>query len=75
MFLFKTNGLSMMGDIILGIHNILTDKKYTEINLENTCIFEHFEANNPMPLHLVPFCPNGYGNHYCFDLHNHNIVF
>ena len=26
-------------------------------------------------MEIVPFSPDGYGNHYCFDVKNHNIVF
>ena len=29
----------------------------------------------PMPAHLVPFSPDGFGNHYCFDVKSHHIVF
>ena len=36
--------------------------------------FEHFIADNPMPSYLVPFCPDGFGNHYCFDLHRSGHV-
>lgn len=71
--LYRTNGLSVMGDTILGIHDISISKN--PMNLENTYIFEHFEVSNPMPTHLVPFYPDGYGNHYCFDLHDCKIVF
>ena len=28
-----------------------------------------------MPLHLIPFSPDGGGNYYCFDIRNNNIVF
>ena len=65
-----TNGLSLMGDYILGIGNPTTAE-----DLESVFHFEHFECGNPMPLHLIPFCPDGFGNHYCFDAHHGNIVF
>jgi len=28
---------------------------------------EHFEVDNKMPIHLIPFSPDGGGNQYCFD--------
>lgn len=65
-----TNGLSLMGDCILGIGNPTRSE-----DLESVCHIEHFECGNPMPLHLIPFLPDGFGNHYCFDVHHGNIVF
>lgn len=36
---------------------------------------EHQEVANPMFDHLIPFSPDGYGSHYCFDIRilNKNI--
>ena len=47
-----TNGLSLMGDCILGIGNPTRSE-----DLESVYHIEHFECGNPMPLHLIPFCP------------------
>ena len=44
-------------------------------SLKETYRDEHFEMGNPMPAHLVPFSPDGFGNHYCFDVKSHHIVF
>ena len=66
----KTNGFSLMGDCILGLGYPASSE-----DLESVFHFEHFESNNPMPLHLIPFLPDGFGNHYCFDIHLGNIVF
>jgi hypothetical protein len=40
--------------------------------LDNLYRIEHFEVGNPMPLEFFPFSPDGGGNHYCFDLSNHD---
>ena len=65
-----TNGVSLMGDCILGLGSPACSE-----DLETIYHIEHFECGNPMPLHLIPFCPDGFGNHYCFDIHHGNIVF
>lgn len=70
-FLLKeTNGFSLMGVEIIGFSTLKN-----EYGLEETYRFEHFDVENLMPNYLVPFSPDGYGNYYCFDVKNHNIVF
>lgn len=58
----KHNGVDLLGTSIYGIKDI--DSSYS---LEECYLFEHFEVENKMPAHLVPFSPDGAGNHYCFD--------
>lgn len=55
------NGIFVMGDGILGID--LDNRR----DLYNTYYFEHFEVENTMPRYFIPFSPDGFGNHYCFD--------
>ena len=55
------NGIFVMGDGILGID--LDNRR----DLYNTYYFEHFEVENSIPRYLIPFSPDGFGNHYCFD--------
>lgn len=62
-FLKLHNGLSLVGLVIYGI-----DSKSVQFSLESSYVFEHYEVDNPMPEYLVPFSPDGAGNHYCFDL-------
>src|SRR5215211_7679514 len=62
-FLKKHNGLTLIGLTIYGIDNSMGAN-----SLEKSYLFEHFEVDNPMPEYLVPFSPDGAGNHYCFDL-------
>lgn len=66
----QTNGFSLMGFEIIGFSTL--DNEY---GLEETYRFEHFDVDNLMPSYLIPFSPDGYGNNYCFDVKNHNIVF
>lgn len=65
LFLSKTNGIDFMGVVVYGIYDDTTFK-----SLGGSYAFEHYEAGNPMPLNLVPFSPDGAGNHYCFDADN-----
>lgn len=60
--LTKTNGFGLMGDDVLGI-------TYTTYgtDLVNTYQFEHYEVIVPQYEWLIPFCPDGGGNFYCFD--------
>jgi len=60
--LSKTNGFNLMGDEVLGI----TFSSYGE-DLVSTYKFEHFEVVYPQYKYLIPFCPDGGGNFYCFD--------
>ena len=66
-FLQKYNGITLCGTIIYGLKDI--SNLYS---LEECYQFEHFEVDNPMPLHIVPFSPDGGGNHYCFDTNSIN---
>lgn len=59
-----TNGFSLMGDVVLGL--IDEEKKY---DLFVCYQIEHFEVIVPQYKHLIPFCPDGGGNFYCFDTH------
>lgn len=65
------NGINLMGACLLGIPIDGGDPE----NLESVYDFEHYESANPMPLYLIPFSPDGGGNHYCFDTRNDTIVF
>ena len=51
-----------MGKVVYGI-----DDGSGRYSLEDCYQFEHFEVGNPMPDFLIPFSPDGAGNHYCFD--------
>jgi hypothetical protein len=64
-FLSKTNGIDFMGVTVYGIFDDTTFK-----SIGGSYVFEHYEAGNPMPLNLIPFSPDGAGNHYCFDSNN-----
>lgn len=65
------NGFELMGDTILGIFS--SDNPNN--NLNDCYTFEHFGSVCPMPKNLIPFCPDGYGNYYCFDSKTNSIVF
>lgn len=54
------NGISLAGTEVYGIGTELYD-------LQQCYQFEHYQVNNPMPHYLIPFSPDGAGNHYCFD--------
>ena len=60
--LSQSNGFDLMGDEIYGI----TWNKYGE-DLVSVYKREHFQVAVPQFTHLVPFCPDGRGNFYCFD--------
>lgn len=62
-FIKRTNGLDFMGVTIYGIYE-------DSVSLEGSYKFEHFEVDNEMPVNLIPFSPDGGGNHYCFDSNN-----
>jgi hypothetical protein len=66
-FLMETNGFQMMGQDIFGIKN-------RQFDLYEAYRIEHNEVYVKMPHHLIPICPDGYGNHYCFDNSNDNVV-
>ena len=69
-----TNGFDLMGTTVHGVGNSLG------YSLERLYTREHNEVANPLFNYLVPFSPDGGGNHYCFDtrtLNNDscNIIF
>jgi cell wall assembly regulator SMI1 len=64
LLLQQHNGVILYGTEIYGIEKKGVETSYA---LDNCYIIEHFEVANPMPLYLVPFSPDGGGNHYCFD--------
>ena len=70
-FLKYSNGLYLSGYVFLGIVKG-TDRGW---GLDSIYDFEHYEAGNEMPKELLPFSPDGFGNHYCFDIRNGNVVF
>lgn len=63
----KYNYISLNGTSINGL-----DKKFRDSSLDRLYAIEHYEVGNPMPKELLPFSPDGYGNHYCFDLTNND---
>ncbi len=65
--LTKYNGIDLMG---INIYGIKEDSG--SYSLEDCYLFEHYEVDNEMPLHLIPFSPDGFGNHYCFDSSSHD---
>jgi cell wall assembly regulator SMI1 len=66
-FLKRTNGFSLRGTTIYGIYD---DSKTFSLN--EAFQIEHFEVENVMPMHFIPFSPDGGGNHYCFDVSRSN---
>lgn len=65
-----SNGIMLMGDEILGVGDSCLSQ-----SLETTYQIEHYLVDNPMMEYLIPFSPDGFGNHYCFDLKDGTIVF
>ena len=60
----KHSGVNLYGTEINGIIQI---PNLGLTSLEQSYLFEHYEVENIMPLYLIPFSPDGGGNHYCFD--------
>jgi hypothetical protein len=58
----KINGLSLMGKIVYGV-----GEEAWQFSLDKNYKFEHEEVANSMYDYLIPFSPDGGGNHYCFD--------
>jgi hypothetical protein len=58
----RTNGLDLMGSTVYGIYD-----ESVILSLDGVFKFEHNEVENEMPDNLIPFSPDGRGNHYCFD--------
>lgn len=74
-FLTYSNGVGLGGAEVVGVSPIKNAWALSQLYE-----FEHFLADNPMPVNLIPFSPDGLGNHYCFDAltnneHSCNIVF
>jgi cell wall assembly regulator SMI1 len=63
----KYNGVTLDGTQVYGI-----DEPGNVFSLKDCYIGEHYEVANLMPLYLVPFSPDGGGNHYCFDTRKNN---
>jgi len=59
----KHNGISLIGKEILGL-----DEQRGKSSLNEVYKFETVEVGNPMPVEFLPFSPDGFGNHYCFNL-------
>ena len=64
-FLRQHNSISLMGDNVYGLGEEMKGS-----SLDKVYEIEHFEVENPMPKELLPFSPDGRGNHYCLDLSN-----
>ncbi len=62
-FLKEHNSISLMGETIYGISD-----EFQGRSLDKVYNIEHNEVNNPMPKELLPFSPDGRGNHYCINL-------
>lgn len=67
LFLKRFNGISLMGSIVYGI-----EEELNPLSLSRNFIVEHREVANPMFDYLIPFSPDGYGSHYCFDIRTMN---
>lgn len=63
-FLTLCNGFSLLGHTVFGINK---SNSNPEEDLLNIYIREHREVDYPMLDHLIPFSPNGRGDHYCFN--------
>lgn len=59
----KHNSFSLLGTMVYGL-----DRGLDETSLDRIYHIEHEEVENPMLPELLPFSPDGGGNHYCFDL-------
>ena len=59
-FIQNYDGVDLAGTAVYGIST-------SSQSLEDMYLFEHNEVGNPMPHYLIPFSPDGGGNHYCFD--------
>ena len=70
-FVRMHNGLEFMCEYILRVGNNVQPSAFS---MNEVYFYEHFESHNPMPIHLIPFSPDGYGNHYCFDMLNNGVV-
>lgn len=69
-FVRKYNGLDFDCEYILKVGNNICNT----YSINKVYDFEHYNTENPMPLHLIPFAPDGFGNHYCFDMQKEGII-
>jgi cell wall assembly regulator SMI1 len=56
-------GIACFPDYIYGIHH----GKLPGLKVEHHMREERHEVEPRMPPHLIPFSPDGWGNHYCLD--------
>ena len=61
--LTKHNSFSLAGTQVYGL-----DENFGGSSLDKVYQFEHEQVGNPMFKELLPFSPDGGGNHYCLDL-------
>jgi cell wall assembly regulator SMI1 len=59
----RHNYISLGGQEIYGLGS-----EFNASSLDQIYNIEHEGVANPMPKELLPFAPDGYGNHYCLDL-------
>lgn len=71
-YLFNYNWISMPGNEVYYIVNTVPIK-WPDILRHYE--WEHKEAWNPMPEYLVPFSPDWFWNHYCFNKKDNKIYF
>lgn len=62
-----SNGVSLGSTEVAGLFPVKTG-----VSLNKLYEVEHSLTANPMPAYLVPFSPDGAGNHYCFDTTTNN---
>ena len=70
-FIRRSNGLEFTCDYILRVGNNVRPSAFS---MNDVYDFEHYESCNPMPSYIIPVAPDGYGNHYCFDMKNNGVV-
>lgn len=63
----KHNGFSLSGTQVYGL-----DKEFRGASINEIYRFEHHEVDNKMPSYILPFSPDGRGNHYCLNLSKNN---
>lgn len=59
----KHNSFSLLATRVFGM-----GQEFGDSSLDKIFHFEHEKVDNPMLPELLPFSPDGSGNHYCFDL-------
>ena len=62
-FIKTYNGINLQGIEVFGIKDYNNSLK----NLQELYFYEHRMNIFQMPPELIPFSPDGFGNHYCFD--------